>query len=198
MDANPRNGLCLDFVNVLKDHDWESGASSRAFERLIEWISNSDAFDIDDVRKLRVLTDRNPDAIDLVLLRSRELHGSLNRIFANIVTSDRPQKGDLGALNRMVARTLAHLRIVDLDTGYSWTWKNEPSSPDRILWPVIRSAAELLVSKQCSRIRKCASVTCSWLFLDTSRNGRRRWCDMATCGNRAKARRFYERHREGG
>jgi predicted RNA-binding Zn ribbon-like protein len=64
-----------------------------------------------------------------------------------------------------------------------------------MLWPVARSAAELLSSESVDRVRECASSTCTWLFIDDSRNRRRRWCDMASCGNRAKARRYYERHR---
>jgi predicted RNA-binding Zn ribbon-like protein len=66
-----------------------------------------------------------------------------------------------------------------------------------MLCAVALSAAELLTSDRVDRVRECASETCSWLFLDGSRNRRRKWCDMASCGNRAKARRYYARHRSG-
>jgi len=65
------------------------------------------------------------------------------------------------------------------------------------LWPIARSAAELLASEQVHFIRNCSSKTCQWLFLDTSKNHRRRWCDMKLCGNRAKVRRFYTRKKKG-
>ena len=55
-------------------------------------------------------------------------------------------------------------------------------------------AGEVLVSPALSRVRACPGTGCGWLFLD--RSGRRRWCTMDTCGNRAKARRFAARHRE--
>jgi len=45
-------------------------------------------------------------------------------------------------------------------------------------------------------VRACASKTCQWFFLDTSKNHRRRWCDMTKCGNRAKFQRFYSRKKE--
>jgi predicted RNA-binding Zn ribbon-like protein len=48
----------------------------------------------------------------------------------------------------------------------------------------------------CGRLRICAGNNCSWLFLDRSKAGRLRWCDMAVCGNDAKSRRFYVRMRE--
>src|ERR671930_579256 len=71
--------------------------------------------------------------------------------------------------------------------GFAWV-------ADDVLAPVVWSAAELLTSGPLERVRECpGDDTCGWLFLDTSRNGSRRWCDMRTCGNRAKARRYYRR-----
>ena len=52
----------------------------------------------------------------------------------------------------------------------------------------LSSAAELLVSPQRNHVKRCASATCLWLFLDETRNHQRRWCDMKVCGNRAKVR----------
>jgi predicted RNA-binding Zn ribbon-like protein len=66
---------------------------------------------------------------------------------------------------------------------------------DRMLWPLAHSAAELLASSERARVRLCEGEDCGWLFLDTSRNGARHWCDMKDCGNRAKVRRFRERQR---
>ena len=61
--------------------------------------------------------------------------------------------------------------------------------------PVASSAAELLTSAALEDTRECDSEGCGWLFLDTSRSRRRRWCDMRDCGNLAKVRRFRERRR---
>jgi predicted RNA-binding Zn ribbon-like protein len=76
-----------------------------------------------------------------------------------------------------------------------WEWPAEEADLRQVLWPVIQSAAELVTSPDVARIRECGAPDCNWLFLDHSRGGRRKWCDMSTCGNRAKARRYYERHR---
>jgi predicted RNA-binding Zn ribbon-like protein len=62
---------------------------------------------------------------------------------------------------------------------------------DRIISEVVRSAADILVSNQLDRICRCDE--CGWLFYDASRNHLRRWCSMEICGNRAKARRHYEK-----
>jgi predicted RNA-binding Zn ribbon-like protein len=65
-----------------------------------------------------------------------------------------------------------------------------------MLAPIVRGAADLLIGPDRARVRECGSDTCFWLFLDHSKNGTRRWCDMKVCGNRAKARRHYQRGRE--
>jgi predicted RNA-binding Zn ribbon-like protein len=62
---------------------------------------------------------------------------------------------------------------------------------DAPLLAALWSASELLVSGDREHVRTCPGHNCGWLFLD--RSGRRRWCLMATCGNRAKARRHAER-----
>jgi predicted RNA-binding Zn ribbon-like protein len=64
------------------------------------------------------------------------------------------------------------------------------------LWRILEAGVELLSSADVDRVRECGEETCKWLFLDTSRNGARRWCDMRICGNRAKAKRYYSRTRK--
>jgi len=80
-----------------------------------------------------------------------------------------------------------------LDYGYAWDTNGDKSRLDWILNPVIRSAAEVLVSDDLQNIKSCADPACGWLFLDVSRNKRRRWCDIQDCGNRAKASHFYRK-----
>ena len=75
-----------------------------------------------------------------------------------------------------------------------WAW-NDSDAPTSPLWPVLRSAADLLTSDELRLLRECAAETCTWLFLDRSRNHSRRWCAMQVCGHRAKARRHYRRKR---
>ena len=58
--------------------------------------------------------------------------------------------------------------------------------------PVVRAAVDLLTTDVLERVRVCADDSCAWLFVDTTRNRTRRWCDMKVCGNRNKVRRFRE------
>jgi len=68
---------------------------------------------------------------------------------------------------------------------------------DLFLDPIIKSAADLLVSSELKGVKQCADDACGWLFMDKSRNNSRRWCSMKDCGNRAKAHRHYLRKCQG-
>ena len=74
-----------------------------------------------------------------------------------------------------------------------WTWQEAPSCIDLLLWRIAQAAAELLTSPDLQRVRRCDASNCRWLFLDKSKNHSRRWCDMKICGNREKARAYYQR-----
>ncbi|HZS59987.1 MAG TPA: ABATE domain-containing protein [Gemmatimonadaceae bacterium] len=102
-----------------------------------------------------------------------------------------PPAPALNRLGRTRARAATTRRLVPCDDKLAWEW----SDVDRLIGPVMEAAAELLVSVPSNRLRQCADVGCGWLFLDRSRAGRRRWCRMVDCGNRAKARRHYQRSR---
>jgi predicted RNA-binding Zn ribbon-like protein len=72
---------------------------------------------------------------------------------------------------------------------YVWGW-DAADALDAPLWAVARDAGELLTKGPLERLTECASDTCGWYFLDTTKNHSRRWCDMKGCGNRDKVRRY--------
>ena len=72
---------------------------------------------------------------------------------------------------------------------YGWSWRDQDSDPRAVAWPVIWSAAELLRSVEVGQVRICDGDDCGWMYVDRSRNGLRRWCQMRTCGTREKSRR---------
>lgn len=120
-----------------------------------------------------------------VLKRALALREALYRIFTRL----KPRAADMKIFRRELSIARSHERLSD---AFAWEW-DRPNAPDRMLWEVSLSAAELLTSEERHKIRRCAGDECGWLFLDTSRNHSRQWCDMRDCGNRAKVRRFRER-----
>ena len=121
------------------------------------------------------------------------LRECLYRIFQSVAADRTPVRHDLAVLNDALAGAMGHARIEAQGRDFAWSWASGEPSLDRLLWPVVRAAGDLLASPARTRIRECASGVCSWLFIDNSPTRRRRWCSMKTCGNRDKVRRFYER-----
>jgi predicted RNA-binding Zn ribbon-like protein len=88
--------------------------------------------------------------------------------------------------------SISRSQLVKRGNHYVTTWKVDQEL-DALLWPVIHSAGELLLSQDLVQVKECPG--CGWLFLDTSKNRSRRWCSMSTCGARDKMRRYHKRQR---
>jgi predicted RNA-binding Zn ribbon-like protein len=103
---------------------------------------------------------------------------------------------DLEALNAAMAQAPARKSLKRNRGGYEWEVDARSGTALALLAPVLWSAGDLLAGPRLDRVRRCANPDCGWLFLDDSRAGKRRWCSMAACGNRAKARRHYHKSKE--
>jgi predicted RNA-binding Zn ribbon-like protein len=177
---------------------------------LVAWGEQAGAIDSPGARRLVTTARRRTAAARVALRRARALREALFAIFSAVAGGDVPRAADLEILNDELKRAMGHARIVagqggnpirpgsvrGKHAGYRWGWEGAGDDLDRILWPVARSAAELLTDDSLARVRECDAGNCAWLFLDTSRNRSRRWCDMTVCGNREKAQRHYRRIRK--
>lgn len=188
--------LCLDFVNTLGDRPICENEHLNTYSDLLRWGVQSGVLDSALGQSLSERALEKHEQADLALEKALELRELLFRIFAQLALGNKLEPEDLGELNCWLRGSLPHLRITSGPKGFRWQWEELDQSLDSVLWSVVRSAAELLISEESSLVRQCASKTCSWLFVDRSRNHRRRWCDMQTCGNRAKARRHYRRKKQ--
>lgn len=188
--------LSLDFVNTLDDRASASPQEYlNSYNDLLAWSQQAQTVTDAEVRRLREQAEKHPAKASGVLQRAIVLREALFRIFSAAAQGVSPGDEDLNILNTALSEAMCHIRIVPQTGGFQWDWMAGPENLDRVLWPVVRSAADLLTSEELSDTRVCASENCDWLFLDTSKNHSRRWCNMKTCGNRAKARRHYERTR---
>lgn len=187
--------LCLDFANTLEDRLGDARERLRAYPDLLEFAVQTGSLEPETAESLARRGRRRPARAAEALRRAISLRETLFRIFAALAAGGPPPPAELRRLNRALPGALARLTLVGHGDRIEWAWTGPAEALDRPLWPVLRSAAELLTSDDRERVRECDSRTCSWLFLDCSRNRSRRWCDMKTCGNRAKARRHYRRRR---
>jgi predicted RNA-binding Zn ribbon-like protein len=142
------------------------------------------------------LAGKRPDAAAHALARALDLRATIHSLFFAVASGKGSDPEALTILNGWLAETPAEVHAADVATGkFTWGFAEEAHDLAAMLPPVGWSAAQLLTSTELSRVRTCGNETCGWLFLDQSRKHNRRWCEMRTCGNRAKARRFYKKQR---
>jgi predicted RNA-binding Zn ribbon-like protein len=186
--------LCLDFVNTVDTHDTLVDDKLTSYADLVWWAVRVALLDDAAAAPLFAAAEAEPARAAEVFADAWALREALYRLFAAARAETAVGAADVAVLNDALARTLGHQRIAAGEDGFAWAWE-ESDGLDRLLWPVVRDAADLLVSGELRRVGKCCGDSCDWLYLDTSRNRSRRWCDMQVCGNRAKARRHYHRAR---
>lgn len=184
---------CLDFINTSTadaDH-------LRTYDDLLAFAAQSDLITPEDARWLQDDALREPAVAQGVMVRAVRLRDALRDIFLSVAAAEPVPEAQLGLLNFDLAASLSHARIVkaDADDRYRWGWSGR--NLDAPLWPITRSAADVLTSdEERHLVRECGASDCRWLFMDTTRNRSRQWCSMQSCGNREKARRHYQRVRD--
>jgi len=189
--------LCLDFANTLSNrlgdeaHEWLD-----SYDNLVAWGRLVGVLSDEVGRTLLQEAAAQPQEAERVRWQAIELRETIYRLFSATASGRSPAATDLEALNAALTLTLPHLRIVPDEDAFTWDWSGQGDALDSLLWPVARSAGDLLTSDQLQRVGECGGEDCGWLFLDMSRNHSRRWCDMGDCGNRAKARRHYRRQKQ--
>ena len=188
----------LDFVDTV---DWTSRGLERdrltSYDRLVEWAAGAGIVTRELGDALSADGRRHPKLRDAALVDAIRLRAVLQRVFGGIARGQ-PDDAAMKDFDGFVERALAQRTLVREATAnrrqrrraaqLGWGWRN-PQSLDAIVWGVSWSAASLLVSPDAARVRVCGGDDCGWMFVDRSRNGLRRWCEMDVCGMKEKNRR---------
>ena len=186
---------CLDFANTVDDRRTPSPIELLTSARdLVDWGRQAGVITAHDAARMAARAHGRQAEVERALIRAREVRETIFAVLSSVARRTPPAAASVDALGRAVARALSARRLVYGHQGFAWIWRAD-ASPDleRIVWPVLASAADLLGSEYLPRVRECAGEGCGWLFLDRSKNGTRRRCDMTVCGNRAKVRRHRSR-----
>ena len=187
--------LCLDFANTWGDRARAEQEHLHSYGDLLEFARQSEIVDDGQATALARRAREAPDTAAAAFADALALREAIYRMCSALAVGEDPSPEDLAHLNAALPEALAGLRIEARSGGFSWSRDDLADSLTAPLRPIVRSAAELLLSDQLDRIRECDGAACTWLFLDQSRNRSRRWCSMETCGNRAKVRRHYRRRK---
>jgi predicted RNA-binding Zn ribbon-like protein len=189
--------LALDFTNTLewrnteKEYEW-----LEQYGDLLGWGVRVEFLTAESAKALWLKAERRAQQAADTLVCARELRESLFRVFYAVIAGQPPADRDWRHLNREVQAAMSTAAIGVRNESYLWSFPDAARRLDFFRGPVIKAAADLLIDGDHSRLKRCSTPDCQWLFVDTSKNRSRRWCDMQSCGNRAKARRYYRKTRE--
>ncbi len=185
--------LSLDFTNTVDNRHAANEIDLLAsYSDFLAWATEAKLLTSSQAHQLSDLAEKNPAQARATWRRTVQLRETVYAIFSAIAQQRAVPDNSLSELNSAIQQACAHAYIVPAKRTFTWRWI-APDSLASPLWPLVMDAAELLTSGRLELVRECAAETCGWLFLDTTKNHRRRWCDMKTCGNRNKARRYYQR-----
>lgn len=190
--------LSLDFTNTceLNSRTGEHTEFLQDYADLLAWAEHAGALTAEQTLDLQQRAIAEPEAAGSVYQRAIGFRACLNAIFTAVVTGGDQDAAALAGFNAVVRESLSEIALAEAEQGFRVTWAGRHIQDlNSVLWVIAYDAYDLLLHGDTSRVGRCEG--CGWLYYDTTRNRSRRWCDMAVCGNRSKARRHYRRSRGG-
>jgi len=185
----------LEFTNTVSNHASEQpGEKLFKYEDLLSWAKRIGLMRSEQVELLSQMSTGQPEKAAAVFAKSLELREAIYRIFVAQTKGKFPVDADLAMLNSVLAPLTNGAQVLHRSGKYEWQWNFDENALEAPLWIVALSAVDLLTSENLKWVGQCADEDgCGWLFVDTSKNHSRRWCDINDCGNRAKQRRYQKR-----
>jgi predicted RNA-binding Zn ribbon-like protein len=191
----PRTRLWLDFVNTDAAAQMPGGDLLRDFEALLTWLQSQAAVDEERASGIRRRAVLQPAAAAATLVDARRVRAALRALAERGEMQDKVREDAVLEINRVLGRSAGTRRLDPApEGGYARSFVPTGDAFAGLMIPIVESAADSLIGDELPRVRRCADPRCHRVFLDGTKNGLRRWCDMGTCGNRAKAARHRARH----
>ncbi|HZC21833.1 MAG TPA: ABATE domain-containing protein [Candidatus Binatia bacterium] len=188
--------VCLDFINTLDDRfSNEPKELLKSYIDLVRFGEDTGILGAHQADHFLEKSVQSREAAEEALTAAIELREAMHEVFWSLIQKKPVPKSALFVVNTYAQEAARHMNVAATGKGFEWRFEDVENF-NAAWWPIARSAVELLASDQLQFVRACASKTCQWLFLDESKNHRRRWCDMTKCGNRAKVKNFYTRQRK--
>jgi predicted RNA-binding Zn ribbon-like protein len=168
----------------------------RDFETFVAWLESAAVLDFERAQGIRRRALQQPSGAAATLVDARRVRATLRVLAERGTAAAQVRFEALSEINRVLGRS-AGTRRVELRTDGSYARAFVPVGDAfaGLMIPIVESAADAMILGELGRVRRCADSRCPRVFFDRTKNGRRRWCDMSTCGNRAKAARHRARRK---
>ena len=184
--------LALDFVNTVTARDTQPRDWLDDYAALVRWARAGGHYAARELDALTELAQRHPLKAKAALARAKTLREALCSALYALLDNGEPEPASLQAIDTARTAGANAAQLVSRGRRVQIEWTVRRSGLDLVAHVIAAHALALFERADLDRLRVCDGRDCGWVFVDTSKNGRRRWCDMATCGNVAKARRFQQ------
>ena len=188
--------VALDLVNTvswrLDTNRWRDHLPDYA--ALVGWCERAGLLDPGTARRLLAAAPGHPRLAQQTVHDVRTLREHSHTLFASLVDDGEPARGVVTppGLRVLLLDALARSELI----GPPMRWQLTADQPADIPRLLALQVLDLLQSPDLPLLRRCHGPACGWLFIDRTRSHTRRWCSSSDCGNRARARRHYTRHRD--
>ena len=182
--------LALDFTNTVTARDTSPTDWLDGYSRLLQWAGLAGVVDSRTAARLASAADDAPRDAAAALGRARKVREALHDVCISLLNRETAPASALDEIEAAWKRAAARAHMTAHDRRLHLEPDVAASGLDLPLDRVIFAAVDLLGELDADRTRVCRGHDCGWLFIDSSKSGRRVWCDMATCGNTAKSERF--------
>ena len=184
--------LWLDFVNT--DGGARAVDAVSDFDGLVAWLETAIALDAERAQMMRRRAIQQPSGATAALVDARRVRGALRSLAERGAVAGQVRLDALSEINRVLGRSAGTRRLeLRSDGTFARAFVPVGDAFAGLMIPLVESAADALILGELPRVRRCADPRCGRVFFDGTKNAARRWCDMATCGNRAKAARHRAR-----
>src|SRR6186713_1815980 len=180
----------LDFVNTVTARDTTPLDWLDGYPRLVEWAALAGVLDSRAAASLLAQAEDAPREASSALARARRIREAIHDACVALLDGKAVPRATLEEIESAWKRAAARGRLASGDGRLRFEADRDASGLDLPLDLVVVTAVDLLGELDAERTRVCRGHDCGWLFIDSSKSGRRVWCDMATCGNTAKSQRF--------
>ena len=188
--------VTFDFLNTADTDNGFPVERLPHLEDALNWFVTHGVIHREGADRIRAKVEIQPETAAKQLEHVHDVRNALREVAEAITERRAPRASALNTVNRALhARQV--IELVPAPDGVNVDHRHVGDPIDDALSRLADPLVTELTAGHPERIRVCASDTCQWLFYDASRTGRRRWCDMTTCGNRAKAARYRARAKEG-
>jgi len=184
--------LCLNYANTLSWRGSDSPSEKlHGLADILRWTAQSGIVRPAATQPLRRWSRAHQTQAAELFAQAIAIREAVFRIFSAIAVGASVPTNDFVALKAALANAPPRNQLARSGERCGWWVESCAPSVAGVLAPVLWSAGDLMLNAPSRSIRCCANEECLWLFIDQSKNSTRRWCDMNSCGNRAKARRHY-------